>query len=195
MVVNTKSIIYLLLSSLTLIVGYAFIRYAYTATDHFPFTQEIVLIILGTLATIFITAMLLNKQTAVEIEKEQNILHLNLKTSTYQELLNLLEEMNLSEKFTNKELVRLQFITHKLAIIASADVIKEYQSLLNTIKEISVDVSFVGDEPRLHQSLSRLTIQIRQDIFGKVSSRNYTDNEMSKMIATNTKSAMFSQHN
>lgn len=58
---NTKNIIYLFLSLMTLIAGYASIRYAYHATDSFPFTQEIVLIILGTLATIFITSLLLNK--------------------------------------------------------------------------------------------------------------------------------------
>jgi hypothetical protein len=87
---NSKNFLYLLLSLLTLVAGYAYIRYAYNVTDSFPFTQEIVLIILGTLATIFITALLLNKQTAVEIEKEQNVLHVNLKISTYQELLKLL---------------------------------------------------------------------------------------------------------
>ena len=75
-----KNISYLLLSLLTLVAGYFFTRLAYKATIDFPFTQEIVLIILGTLATILITALLLNKQTEVEIEKEQNIRHIELKT-------------------------------------------------------------------------------------------------------------------
>jgi hypothetical protein len=65
-----KQLIYLVLSLATLVAGYAYLRYAYRVADRTPFTQEIVLIILGTVATVFITALLLNQQTAVEIEKE-----------------------------------------------------------------------------------------------------------------------------
>ncbi len=183
---NTKNIVYLILSLITLIAGYAYIRYAYHVTDSYPFTQEIVIIILGTLATIFITALLLNKQTAVEIEKEQNIRYIELKTETYQQLLNLLEEMSLKENFSNKELIRLQFITHKLAVIASPEVIDEYQSFLSVIKVISDDNSFAGDMPELHESLSKLTIQIRKDILGNNQSLNYTDTGISEMIRKNS---------
>ena len=183
---NTKNIVYLILSLITLIAGYAYIRYAYHVTDSYPFTQEIVIIILGTLATIFITALLLNKQTAVEIEKEQNIRYIELKTETYQQLLNLLEEMSLKENFSNKELIRLQFITHKLAVIASPEVIYEYQSFLSVIKVISDDNSFAGDMPELHESLSKLTIQIRKDILGNNQSLNYTDTGISEMIRKNS---------
>ena len=56
----TKKLIYLLLTFLTLVAGYIYLRYAYKVTDTTPFTQEIVLIILGTIATVFITALLLN---------------------------------------------------------------------------------------------------------------------------------------
>jgi len=132
-------------------------------TDSFPFTQEIVIIILGTVSTIFITALLLNKQTSVEIEKEQNVRHLDLKANTYEQLLDLLERMSLHDEFTNAELVRLRFITHKLAIIASPGVLNEYQSFLDVVAAISADKSFIGDAQQLHEALviilkSRLTI-------------------------------------
>ena len=166
------------------------IRYAYRVTDSFPFTQEIVLILLGTLATIFITALLLNKQTAVEIEKEQSVLYINLKTTTYQELLALLEEMALKQNFTTRELTRLQFVTHKLAIIASTEVIDYYQGFLDVIRRISADDSFSGDEPELHESLSNLTIQIRRDILGASHARRYTEPEISAIIRNNSKTAM-----
>ncbi len=193
MTVNSKNIIYLILSLLTLIAGYAYIRYAYKVTDNFPFTQEIVLIILGTLATILITALLLNKQSAVEVEKEQNVLYMNLKTTTYQELLKFLEDMTIQGQFSDRELVRLQFITHKLAIIASTEVIDEYQAFLNTVREISSDDSFSGDEPQLHESLSALTIKIRRDILGGANPRYYSEKETTKIITNNTKIAMFNK--
>ena len=182
-----SNIFYLTLSLLTLLVGYAFLRYAYNVTDHFPFTQEIVLIILGTLATIFITALLLNKQTEVEIEKEQNIRYLDLKTTTYQLLLDLIEEMTLQENFSSKELIRLQFISHKLAVIASPEVIEEYQSFLNVIKNLSHDNSFSGEMMQLNASLASLTLQIRKDILGKNDSLVYSDKKITQMIQENSK--------
>jgi hypothetical protein len=183
---NSKNIIYMLLSLLTLISGYAYLRYAYNVTDSMPFTQEIVTVILGTLATIFITALLLNKQTSVDIEKEQSIRYIELKTTTYQQLLDLLEEMSVSDTFTRKEIIKLQFITHKLAIIASAEVIDEYQSFLELIKEISIDNSFLGDMNELHDALGSLTMQIRKDILGSNNSNNYTDKKINAMIKDNS---------
>ncbi len=177
-----KSFIYLLLSLLTMVVGYAFIRYAYNVTDNFPFTQEIVLIILGTVATVFITAMLINQQTAVEIEKEQNIRHIELKNNIYQQLLDLLEEMSLLDEFGRKEIIRLQFISHKLAIIASPQVIEEYHSFLELIKKISADNSFSGDMRELHEALSMLSLQIRKDLLGNKVEEGYSQSKIRDMI-------------
>jgi len=182
-----SNLFYLTLSLITLLAGYAFLRYAYNVTDHFPFTQEIVLIILGTLATIFITALLLNKQTEVEIEKEQNIRYLELKTSTYQLLLDLIEEMTLQKNFSDKELIRLQFISHKLAVIASPEVIDEYQSFLNVIQKLSLDNSFSGEFMQLNASLASLTLQIRRDILGKNDSLKYSNNKIDQMIKENSR--------
>ncbi len=183
---NARQLLYLLLSLITLVAGYAFLRYAYKVTDSTPFTQEIVLIILGTVATIFITALLLNKQTSVEIEKEQNIRFLELKTRTYEKLLNLLEEMSLVERFSDKKLIHLQFITHRLAIIASAEVLDEYQSFLQVVQEISRDNSFSGDAVSLHKALSCLTMKIREDLIGDSPDVQYSKVQIDEIIKHNS---------
>lgn len=183
---NNKSIIYLSLSLLTMVIGYIYLRYAYKVTDTMPFTQEIVLIVLGTLSTIFITSLLLNKQTEVELDKEQNIRYLELKTTTYIQLLDLLEEMAILETFSQKELIRLQFITHKLAIIASDEVIDEYQSFLEVVKTLTGDKSFLGDMEQLNRSIGKLTLKIRKDIMGDIEHINYTENEVNEMIKENS---------
>ena len=185
-----KTIVYLVLSVITLVAGYAYLRYAYHVTDEFPFGQEIVIIILGTVSTIFITSLLLNKQTSVEIEKEQNVRHLDLKANTYEQLLDLLETMSLLEKFTNAELVRLRFITHKLAIIASPDVLNEYQSFLDVVTKISADKSFIGDAQQLHEALGALTMQIRQDLIGDQLSSDYTQKQVNDMIRQNSRESV-----
>ncbi len=191
----SKTIVYLILSIITLIAGYAYLRYAFQVTDVFPFTQEIVIIILGTVSTIFITALLLNKQTSVEIEKEQNVRHLDLKASTYEQLLDLLERMSMLDEFTNAELVRLRFITHKLAIIASPDVLNEYQSFLDVVAKISADKSFIGDAQQLHEALGALTMQIRQDLIGDQLSSNYTEKQVNEMIRRNSRESSAIRNN
>jgi hypothetical protein len=191
---KNKQILFLFLSFLTLVAGYIYLRYAYKVSDSTPFTQEIVLIILGTVATVFFTALLLNQQTAVEIEKEQSIKFLDLKARTYERLLDLMEKMSLVENFTDAELTNLQFITHRLAIVASPDVLNEYQNFLKVITKISADNSFSGDAELLSEALGALTIQIRQDLIGNRKSSHFTDQQIKKIITSNSFRSSAMQH-
>jgi len=187
---QSKQLTYLLLTLLTLVAGYAYLRYAYKVTDSAPFTQEIVLIILGTIATVFITALLLNKQTAVEIEKEQNIKFLDLKAQTYERLLDLMEEMSVENKLTDNDITKLQFITHRLAIFASPAVLNEYNHFLEVVSEISKDGTFDDDAKTLSEALGRLTIQIRFDLLNEnPSGKTYTADQIKKLIKKNSNSS------
>jgi len=187
MTFQTKKLFYLLLTFLTLVAGYAYLRYAYKVTDTTPFTQEIVLIILGTVATIFITALLLNQQTAVEVEKEQNIMFLDLKTKSYEKLLDLLEEMSSVEHFGKEEVTQLEFMTHRLAIVASPNVLKEYNDFLKTIVQISGDGSFSNDRSVLSEALSNLTIEIRSDLLNeRRDSSTYSQEQIQRLISSNS---------
>lgn len=186
-----KQFLYLLLSAITLIAGYAYLRYAYRVTDHLPFTQEIVLTILGVVATVFITALLLNKQTAVEIEKEQSIKFFELKAHTYEGLLDLMERMSLTESFDKSELVHLQFITHRLAIIASPKVLEEYQHFLGVVRRLSVDNSFIGDSEELNHALGELTTRIREDLIGGPSNTHYSKQHVRRLIDHNSYQGLY----
>ena len=186
----TKQLIYLLLTLLTVVSGYAYLRYAYKVTDTTPFTQEIVLIILGTIATVFITALLLNKQSAVEVEKEQNIKFLELKTKTYEKLLDLIEEMSTKSTITDEDITRLQFVTHRLAIFASAAVLSEYDKFLKTVSALTQDRSFVNDREPLNEALGKLTIQIRFDLLDEnPSGKTYTVEQIKRLIRKNSDSS------
>jgi hypothetical protein len=187
---QNKQFTYLLLTFLTLVSGYAYLRYAYKVTDSTPFTQEIVLIILGTIATVFITALLLNKQTAVEIEKEQNIKFLDLKAQTYERLLDLMEDMSEENKLKEGDITKLQFVTHRLAIFASPAVLNEYNNFLNVISEISKDGTFCDDEKILSEALGKLTIQIRFDLLNEnPSGKIYSQEQIKMMIQKNSNSS------
>jgi len=182
-----KQILYLSLTLLTLVAGYAYLRYAYKVTDTMPFTQEIVLTILGTLATVLITALLLNKQTEVEIEKEQNIKFLDLKAATYEKLLDQLEEMSLMSHFGEDEITKLQFITHRLAIFSSPNVLEEYNRFLKVIDEISRDGNFSQDMEVLSEAIGKLTVQIRYDLLDEQSVKKvYTKAQIRNIIVKNS---------
>ena len=162
--------ILMILSGVVFVGGYFFLRLAYHMSDKTPFTQEIILIVLGTLATILITALLLNKQTSVELEKEQSVKFIDLKTHTYEELINTIEEIVIAENINNTQLTKLRFHTHRLAIFASPDVLKEYRNFLDVFddtimkdREVSVD-----DANALSHALAKLTIYIRADLIGEL---------------------------
>ena len=175
---------------ITLIAGYAYLRYAYKVTDTTPFTQEIVLIVLGTIATVFITALLLNKQTEVEIEKEQNIKFLDLKAATYERLLDIMEDMADKNLLTNKDITKLQFVTHRLAIFASPAVLNEYSNFLKVVSELSKDRRLNNDDQQLGEALGKLTVQIRFDLLNEnPTQKTYSTEQIKKLIKKNSDSS------
>ena len=154
--------------------GYVFLRLAYHMSDNMPFTQEIILVILGTLATILITAILLNKQTSVELEKEQSVKFIELKSETYRELISLIESIVLHESITREELTQLQFQTHRLAIFASPAVLEEYKNFLTLFHEQVAHDNFVSiqDANLLSEALAKLTVYIRADLVGELDAQS-----------------------
>ena len=189
MTIKNKQLAYLVLTLATLVAGYFYLRYAYKVTDSTPFTQEIVLIILGTVATIFITALLLNQQTAVEIEKEQNIKFLDLKTTTYEKLLDLLEELSTKASLKNSDITKLKFVSYRLSIFSSPNVLEEYNKFLTVISNSTIDGTLNNDKEKLSNALSELTIEIRFDLLNEnQTNKTYSNLQISKMINQNTNS-------
>ena len=165
---RSGNIFILVLTAVTFVGGYFFLRYAYKVTDSLPFTQEIVLIILGTVATVLITSLLLNKQTAVELQKEQNVKFLELKSKTYEQLISKIEDIVLVENISDDDIIRLQFITHRLAIFSSPPVLEEFHRFLEAVNMVARDRNIsTEDSKALSESLANLTVKIREDLLGE----------------------------
>ncbi len=149
--------------------GYAFLRYAFNISDQFPFTQEIALIFLGTLATVLITALLLRKQSEVELEKEKTVKYLDLKSSVYLEVIKELEELLLNRSFDDKQMMQLEFLAHKVAIVASPEFLKAYGEFLQDIKRYMKDEQLSDKESDLISCrMAHLTIEMRKDLIGEL---------------------------
>lgn len=171
-----ENLIYLSLTATVVVGGYAFLRYAYRVMDQMPFTQEIVLIILGTVATVLITAMLLNKQTEVELKKEQSIKFIELKSEIYMDFISHIEQLMLDKAVTEQDHVRLQFLTHKLAMVASPAVLEQYQQFLEVFNRSARDASLDRSEgSAISTALAELTVKIRQDLVGELDQNGVYD--------------------
>ncbi len=178
-----KSSKYLLVSLTTFIIGYFFLRFAYSSTKDIPFVQEIVLIILGTIATIAITAALLNKQSEVEIEKEQRVKIFNLKSNLYFELIGFIEKIILKGKIEKKDLIALEFLTHKISTIANPDVLQEYSNFIETIKKTALDSEITPlESDELSLGLANLCGKIRYDL---ISNEKHIESNIQRIIKNN----------
>ncbi len=163
-----KNYIYLFLTSLTFLLGFLFLHTAYFSTDSNPYAQEIVLIVLGTIATILITAALLNKQSELELEKEQSIKLFELKSQLYLELIDFFEKIVSKESITDKEMIYIEYLTHKISIIANPDVLKEYSNLIDVFKKTTKDNLISSkDSDEISEQLAKLAVKIRYDLIQK----------------------------
>ncbi|HHI88926.1 MAG TPA: hypothetical protein ENK01_03140 [Hellea balneolensis] len=162
-----QSLIYLALTAVTVIGGYFFLRYAYKVSDSLPFSQEIVLIVLGTVATVLITALLLNKQTEVELQKEQQVRFFEMKSEIYLGLLDHIEDILLKQSASREDAVKLQFFSHKLSLVASPQILCEFENFLRTYHEALADQKVSPtDNANINKALAELSIRIRADIVG-----------------------------
>ncbi len=156
---------YLIIALTTFLAGYLFLRLAYYDSGGMPFVQEIILIVLGTIVTMAITAALLNKQSEVELEKEQRIKLFDMKSDLYLNLINFIEKIILKREIRQDDLVSLEFLTHKISIIANKDVLYEYSKFLDTVKKASRESEITPMESdELSLSLARLCSKIRYDL-------------------------------
>jgi len=144
---------------------YAFLRYSYKLSDGFPFSQEIIAAIMGAIITILITAALLNKQTEVELLKEENLKFLELKSGIYTQLLDYIEDIILSETISYKDLIRLRILNQKISFVASRQVLEAFGKFIDFFGKIVEDRRLVDAEvDQLLRLVGDLSIQIRYDL-------------------------------
>jgi hypothetical protein len=187
-----ENLLYLLLTAIVVVGGYLYLRYAYRVMDQAPFTQEIVLIILGTIATVLITAMLLNKQTEVELRKEQSIKFIELKSEIYMDFIGYMEQIILEREVTDQDHVRLQFLTHKLAMVASPAVLAQYRHFLEVFNHSTRDEELDKQEgDAISAALAQLTVKIRQDLVGELDEEGlYDATAISRQVISNAEASL-----
>ena len=175
----------ILLILLTSAASYLTFRYLYGVAGDFPFTQEILLVFIGAVATVLITAVLLNQQTELELRKEGQVLLLDQKSATYSALIEHIGEIVEKGRMDAAELAELKVLNHKLAMIASADVIHQFREVLRRLDEAVADDAISGSEQaRIMRAVARLTYYMRHDLLGRIEGED--DREVLSDILANT---------
>lgn len=181
-----------LLTAIIIVGCYVLLRYEYKITDDIPFAQEVVLIVMGTLMTVLITALLLNKQTEVELKKEQSLRYMELKSQLYLTIVDDLERILGKGELNQKDLLHLEFFTHRLAIAASPAVLDEYSQFVSTMAGSVSDLALNSTESDdISRALARLTVHMREDLIGQRDRENSIDPErLNSLILANADQAI-----
>jgi len=130
------------------------------------YTGEIAAAFFGGILTIIITALLLHKQTEVELNKERNVRVLDEKIAAYNELIIVTEKVLEESVMKRSDKLRLQLINQKLIQIASNDVINGFQKFSKAIQEACRNDDEIDDAEMeiVLKGLQEVSLEIRVDI-------------------------------
>lgn len=159
----------LVLLLVTIVAGYLGFRFFYGIAGDFPFSQELLLVFIGAIATVLITALLLNQQTELELRKEGQVLLLNQKSTIYEALIEHVGEVVERGRMEPSELAELRILNHKLAMIGSALVIRHFNDVLQRLDKAITDERFdAREQDDIMRSVAVLTYYMRRDLLGRV---------------------------
>lgn len=181
-----------ILAAVTFLAGYMFLRLAYRISDTMPFSQEFVLMILGTLTTVVITGLLLHKQSDFELGKDLSIKYIDLKSQIYLELIKDIENLVGAQRLSARELNHLEFLTHKIALVGAPEVLKAYGVFLSNISQAVQDKDISeADSELVSRQLGQLSIALRQDLLANMNGEgDPLETDVHRQIVTNSQQSI-----
>ncbi len=80
-------------------------------------------------------------------------------------MINLIEKIILKNDINNNDIINLEFLTHKISILADVEVLKEYSKFVRIFKKIA-DYNNISklESSELSSQLALLCKKIRQDL-------------------------------
>lgn len=165
---SNRSVVMILLV-VTIVTGYLGFRFFYGVSGDYPFSQELILVFIGAIATVLITALLLSQQTELELRKEGQVLLLDQKSGAYSALVDHIGEIVEKASMTPEQYAELRILNHKLAMIADAEVIRAFRGVLKQLDEAVQDKKIAAaEQDKIMHSVAILTYHMRRDLLGRV---------------------------
>lgn len=164
-----RDLAYLAIATVLAVAGYFAFRELYFAGDRLPFAQEMVLVFLGAVATIYLTAALLNRQTELELRKEGRVIVLQQKSDIYMACIEKVAQIVEAERHDPVLIEDLRILNHKLAVVGSAEVVVRFEAVLDRLLTGFGDRLLSGREGEsVMEALAELTAAMRTDILAEV---------------------------
>ena len=181
-----RDIVYMALAVSLLIVAYAAFRLLFYAGEGSVFAQESILVLLGAVATIFITATLLNRQTELELRKEGSVLLLEQKNAIYMAAIETVADIVEGRSYDEDLVDALRVLNHKLAVVGSREVIIAFHDVLETLLS-GLKAGELGEraaEDVMH-AIAEVTVAMRADMLSEIGEE--IDDTVRKAILTNSR--------
>ncbi|GGY54047.1 hypothetical protein [Parvularcula lutaonensis] len=164
-----RDVAYLVVATVLAVAGYGLFRAMYFAGEPLPFAQEMVLVFLGAVATIYLTAVLLNRQTELELRKEGRVIVLQQKADTYMACIEKVAEIVETANHDPRLIDELRVLNHKLAIVGSGAAVRQFCAVLDRLLEGLKDGDMTNVEGEsVMQALADLTAAMRTDILQEI---------------------------
>ena len=136
---------------------YFMFRAMYRVDPSLPFAQEVTLVFLGAVVTIALTAALLNRQTEHELRKEGRVIILQQQCDIYMSCIEKVAEIVENAKHDAGLIDDLRVLNHKLAVVASEEVVIRFEVVLDALLSgFADDALSEADGEKVMQSVADL---------------------------------------
>ncbi|RTM08493.1 MAG: hypothetical protein EKK31_08705 [Hyphomicrobiales bacterium] len=153
--------------------AYLAFREMFVESEPVPFAREVVLVFLGAVATIYLTAVLLNRQTELELRKEGQVIILQKKNDIYMACIEKVAQI-VETALHNDDLIdELRVLNHKLAVLGSSDVIASFENVLDTLISGLRDGKLNSEDgSNIMKAVAEMTSAMRRDILEEIAAGN-----------------------
>ncbi len=164
-----RDLAYITLAAALLIIGYGAFRILFYAGEGAVFAQETILVMLGAVATIFITATLLNRQTELELRKEGSVLLLEQKNTVYMAAIETVADIVEGRRYDDALVDDLRVLNHKLAVVGSGEVIAAFHKVLEKLLA-GLSGGQLGEEAaeNVMHAIAEVTVAMRADMLSEI---------------------------
>ncbi|CTQ47258.1 hypothetical protein LAL4801_05720 [Roseibium aggregatum] len=170
---RVRDLAYLLVSIAVGGAAYFAFRVMYFGSETVPFAQEMVLVFLGAVATIYLTAVLLNRQTELELRKEGQVIILQQKNDIYMACIEKVAEIVETARHDDDLIDELRVLNHKLAVLGSSDVIASFEKVLDSLISGLGDGKLnSNDGSNVMNAVAEMTSAMRKDILEEIVAGN-----------------------
>ncbi len=186
-----RSNILLMILSIILAVSAFFLFRILLSGKASQYTSEIAAAFVGSLLTAFITMMMLNKQSEMDMQKDRNAAILGNKLEVYGSLMESLRQMLCKGQITDEDVVTVQILNQRIAFIADEEVVATFQEFARRFASVAKDGDLsVNERDGLLDIAGELSVKIRKDLLSGEELRDFQrrEPEFLRLVKTNVES-------